>query len=75
MATIMNRNGQYIVSGLNIAHLNRNEKEILRYAISSFAFVNKLGVMVTFAQWIENIKATYEVNGRVKAVINVLAKC
>lgn len=75
MATILNNGIKTTIQNVNTSRLTGREIDILRYAIGSYGFVNKLGVAYSFKEWIENIKAVYEMTGRTAAVINVLAKC
>lgn len=74
MATIVNKDGKISVINLNSA-LTRYERNIVRYAVSNYGFVNRLGQAVTFKQWIENIKRVYAINPRLSEIITVLEKC
>ena len=70
--------GVYRIYNVDNKILNRKEKELVKYALDVYGFVNKkfndYYFDVTVREWIENIKNVYSLTPRTKEVINVLSK-
>lgn len=66
------------IYGVNDKNLNRNDKEIIKYALDNYGFVNKkmnsYYFDVTVKEWIENIKSIFSETPRTSEVIQILKK-
>lgn len=66
------------IYGVNDKNLNRNDKEIIKYALDNYGFVNKkfnsYYFDVTVKEWIDNIKTIFSESPRTNEVIKTLSK-